>query len=200
MKQKPMKGPEAILKENPRIAVVKLGSIGDCIHMLPVMRALRRNFPKAALVWVVEEKSREIPTGQDGIDEVMVVDTRGWRSLLKSGRVISAFRAVRSFQKRCSERRFDWAIDGQGLIKSGLITWLTGAPIRVGFAREDCREGLNTLFTNRRIHPGAEHVVERNLSLLEGVGAPDRSVSFDFTLPPEAVERIDSWLQSKGLI
>jgi ADP-heptose:LPS heptosyltransferase len=96
--------------EDLRIAVVKLGSIGDCLHTLPLIAALRQSFPKAYLAWVVEEKAKEIPSGQEGIDEVIVVDTRQWRRLLKSGRVVSAYHAVRSFQRQLSDYRFDLAI------------------------------------------------------------------------------------------
>ncbi|MFQ5780766.1 MAG: glycosyltransferase family 9 protein, partial [Nitrospiria bacterium] len=178
---------------------MKLGSIGDCIHMLPVVRALRRNIPTAYLAWVVEEKSKEIPLGQDGIDDVIVVDTRLWRRLLRSGKALSAYRAWRAFQTRLLDYRFDLAIDGQGLFKSGLITLMTGAPLRIGFSRPACREGVNTLFTTRRVDPSGEHVIEQNLSLLKGVGVADRSVCFDFTLPPELIERVARWRREVGI-
>src|SRR5207249_1612374 len=65
--------------------------------------------------------------------------------------------------------RFDVAIDLQGLVKSGVITAATRAPLRIGFAAAHCRERLNTLFTNRRVTPpaAARHIVDQYLSLME---------------------------------
>ncbi|HIE64870.1 MAG: glycosyltransferase family 9 protein [Nitrospira sp.] len=188
------------LKENrsPRVAVVKLGSIGDCIHMLPVMRALRRNIPKAYIVWVVEEKAKEVLLDQDGIDDLVVIDTKLWRRLLKSGRGIAVYNMVNALRKRLSDYRFDFAIDGQGLLKSGFITLMTKAPCRIGFSRKACREGINTLFTTCRVVPSGLHVIEQNLSLLGGMGITDRSVSFNFTLPPSAIARIVQWRREVG--
>ncbi len=192
--------------EDLRIVVVKLGSIGDCVHTLPLIAVLRRSFPKACLAWVVEEKAKEIPSGQEGIDEVIVVDTRQWRRLLKSGKILSAYRAIRFFQKQLSDYRFDVAIDGQGLIKSGLITLLTGAPTRIGFSWGFCRERLNTLFTTHRVVPTGAHVVQQNLSLLDGLSGVDRRLQvsekpapFDFTLSRGAVDRVAQWWNEMGI-
>src|SRR5206468_1512527 len=74
--------------------------------------------------------------------------------------------------------RLDVAIDLQGLVKSGVITAATGAPLRIGFTAAHCRERLNVLFTNRRVAPppAARHVVDRYLSLVEPLGVRARAI------------------------
>ena len=88
------------------------------------------------------------------------------------------------------------AIDLQGLVKSGVITAATGAPLRIGFTAAHCREGLNVLFTNQRVAPppAARHIVDRYLSLVEPLGARARSVEFALPTDGAAEARIDEFL------
>jgi len=97
--------------------------------------------------------------------------------------------------------RFDVAIDLQGLVKSGVITAATGAPLRIGFTAAHCREGLNVLFTNQRVAPppAARHIVDRYLSLVEPLGARARSVEFALPTDGAAEARIDEFLMGAGL-
>ncbi len=184
----------------PKIAIVKLGSIGDCLHMLPVVHAIRKNIPDAYLAWILEDKSKEIPMGQDGIDHVIVIDTHLLRKFIKRGRFYMAYKAVRSAVERIQEIPFDIAIDGQGLIKSGLVTLCTKAPIRIGFSASSCREPLNALFTTRKVTPKVgTHVIEKNTSLIDGLGVSCETTSLCFSPSEFAVGRIDCWLKGMNI-
>jgi len=66
-----------------RILIVKLSSIGDAVHALPVLRTLRHNLPDAYIAWIVEEKAREVLEGNEDIDRVITINTRKWRKSLK---------------------------------------------------------------------------------------------------------------------
>jgi ADP-heptose:LPS heptosyltransferase len=93
------------------------------------------------------------------------------------------------------------ALDLQGLIKSGLLTAYTGAPLRIGFTADHCREWLNCLFTNRRVRPPdtAVHVVEQYLALLAPLGVPPGPVEFHVPVPALAARRMDDFLGEQGI-
>lgn len=151
-------------ERRPRIAIIKLSSLGDVIHALPVARALRRAMPEAHLTWVVEAREYAILRDHPDLDAVVPVDTRLWRRLIwRPAGAREVLGKVGRLRTRIRRAAFDVAIDLQGLIKSGLLTAYTGAPVRIGFSAARCRERLNALFTNRRVLPpaSARHVVEQ---------------------------------------
>ncbi|MBI4589759.1 MAG: lipopolysaccharide heptosyltransferase I [Candidatus Rokubacteria bacterium] len=185
-----------------KIAIVKLSSLGDVVHALPVAHALRRYFPRAHLTWIVEAREFAILKNHPDLDSVVPVDTRLWRRLVWRP---AGAREVAGKLSRLTERirraRVDVAIDLQGLIKSGLLTAYTGAPVRIGFARAFCREPLNVLFTTERVTPPphAVHIVEQYLSLLEPLGVTGARPVFDLPSDPEADRRIDEFLAEQGV-
>src|SRR5712692_8127195 len=137
-----------------RIAIVKLSSLGDVIHALPVARALRRAMPEAHLTWVVEAREYAILRDHPDLDAVVPVDTRRWRRLIwRPAGAREVLGKVGRLRTRIRRAAFDVAIDLQGLIKSGLLTAYTGAPLRIGFSASRCRERWNALFTNRPVRP-----------------------------------------------
>jgi lipopolysaccharide heptosyltransferase I len=186
----------------PRIAIIKLSSLGDVIHALPVARALRRALPGAHLTWVVEAREYAILRDHPDLDAVVPVDTRLWRRLIWSP---SGTREVLSKVARLRERirrvSFDVAIDLQGLLKSGLLTAYTGAPMRIGFSAGRCRERWNALFTNRHVTPpaSARHVVEQYLALLDPLGIEPGSAEFHVPVPATAERRMEELLVKEGV-
>lgn len=186
-----------------RIAIVKLSSLGDVLHALPVAHALRRHFPQAHLTWIVEAREYAILKDQPDLDAVVPVDTRLWRRLIwRPAGAREVVLKLSRLRQRIRQARFDVAIDLQGLIKSGLLTAYTGAPMRIGFALSHCWEPLNALCTTHRVTPPrhAVHVVEQYLSLLEplGVNAASSPV-WELPSDPEAERRIDEFLVEQGV-
>ena len=110
---------------DPRILITRLSAIGDCIHTVPLIAALRNKFPNALIGWATQPGPASLIQGLGGLDELIVVK-RNW---LKSWRTIRYTRAhLRQF-------RFDVAIDPQSLTKSSLLGWLSGAKRRIGFTK-----------------------------------------------------------------
>src|SRR3989304_3771829 len=131
------------------ILIVKLGSIGDIIHTLPSLNAIKSVFPYAKISWVVEEKSKEILLGNKNIDKLYIVDTKRWRKeIRKPASFLPLIKEVKGFFKILRNENFDLALDFQGLIKSGIITFFSNAKFSIGFDKENCREPLNAIFTN----------------------------------------------------
>jgi lipopolysaccharide heptosyltransferase I len=189
------------LAERPRIALVKLSSLGDVVHALPVAASLRAARPGAHLVWIAERREAALLRGHPALDEVIVADTRGWRRARDVPAIRAALAQVRALRRRLRGHRFDAVLDLQGLVKSGLVALACGASLRVGFAAGWGREPLSALFTNRRVlpPPSARHVIEQYLALLEPLGIHERCV--DFTLPTNAGAEaaMDEWLATAGL-
>ena len=156
---------------DPRILIVRLSAIGDALHGLPVLCALREAFPTAFLAWVVEGRTAELLRSHPALDEVIGV-RRGW---LKSPR------AVVDLRRRLRALRFDTTIDLQGLAKSAVAARLSGARRCIGFGGRDGRE-LSRWLNNTLVVPTATHVIDRNLELLRPLGIERPAVRFDFEI------------------
>ena len=187
------------------IALVKLSSLGDVVHALPLAHALSRRLPACELTWIVERREEAILRGNPDVGHVVAVDTRLWRrEFRRPGGGHTVYVKVRGLVHRLRAGGFDVALDVQGNLKSGVITALTRAPLRVGFAVCDCRERGNALFTNRRVPlpSGPVHVVEENLALLAALGVAHVEVGTPvFALPsdPAAEGVIARVLEKEGV-
>ena len=157
---------------SPRILIVRLSAIGDVLHALPVLNALRDALPNAFIAWVVEGRAADLLRGHQALNELVEL-RRGW---LKSPPTVWKLR------KRLRRGRFDITVDVQGLTKSAIAAWLSPAPQRIGFDGPDGRE-LSRWLNNCLVQPTAAHVIDRNLELLRALNITAASVRFDL---PEA--------------
>jgi lipopolysaccharide heptosyltransferase II len=155
-----------------RILIIRLSAIGDVLRVLPALQVLKKNFPASYIAWAVEEQARDILEAHPQIDEVIIFPKNSLRRKLASLQDAGAgLREFFSFIGEVRKKRFDMVIDFHGLFKSGIISFLSGAPERIGFALGDSREG-NFLFNNRRFPLDAKRVsrIDRNLTLLKKMG------------------------------
>lgn len=173
------------LAPNARILIVRLSAIGDVLHGLPVLNALRDALPKAFLGWVVEGRAAQLLRGHKALDELIELP-RGW---LKSPR------AVWDLRRKLRALRFDVAIDLQGLSKSAIAARLSGAPRRIGFDGVDGRE-ISPWLNNERVAATQTHVIDRNLELLGRLGISQPAVRFDLTDTTATTAAVDTMLQS----
>ena len=131
-----------------RILIVKLGSIGDVVHTLPALAALRGAMPQAEISWVVERQSSEILRDNPLLDRLIEVDTKALRRGLMSGETL---RAPRQQLRRLRASAFDVALDFQGLLKSASIARLSGARRVFGYSRAGLREPASAIFLSKRV-------------------------------------------------
>ncbi len=165
-----------IVDPNARILIVRLSAIGDVLHGLPVLNALRDALPHSFLTWVVEGRTAELLRGHKALDELVVLPRR-W---LKSPRTVFDLR------RRLRAMRFDVTLDLQGLSKSAIAARLSGARWRIGFGGQDGRE-ISRWLNNDLVQPTRTHVVDRNLELLKPLGISNSVARFDLEdAPPEA--------------
>jgi lipopolysaccharide heptosyltransferase I len=148
-----------------RILIVKLGAIGDIVHALSALAAIRAALPDAEISWAVERRSAEILRGNKLIDDLIELDTRA----LRSGRIVRDRLPEASRQwNALRERKFDVALDFQGLLKSAMIAKLSGAARRCGFSRTNLREPASRfLLTETFDVPPRTHIIRKNLILAE---------------------------------
>jgi heptosyltransferase-1 len=142
--------------------------MGDVVHALPAAASLKSGFPAAHIAWIIDPKWAPLITGNPSVDEVIEFNRREWGSIRET------WRALRS-------RRFDLAIDFQGLLKSALIATVSRTPAVYGFDATHARERVATLLYSHRVHPRSAHVVDQNIELAEAAGA--RTAGYDLTLP-----------------
>jgi lipopolysaccharide heptosyltransferase I len=183
----------------PRNAViVKLSSIGDVVHALPVAVALKRASAETRVTWIAEAREATLLRDHPAVDEVVVADTRGWR---RGGAGVTAMREALGVARGLRARAFDVAIDLQGLMKSGLLTALTRAPRRIGFAGPFRREWPSGMFTNERVRPpaAAGHVVDQYLALLVPLGITATPVEFRIPRDEATDARADDILREAGI-
>src|ERR1044071_6914328 len=124
-----------------RIVIVKLSAIGDVVHALPAVAALRRALPAAHLDWIVEKRAAAILKDSPVIDDLIEIDTRAWRKRPVGGATLSGLRE--RLARVRGDAPIDVAIDFQGLLKSAIVIKATKARRRIGFENADLREPLS---------------------------------------------------------
>lgn len=188
-----------MLKDINRILIVKLSSIGDVVHSLPTLKALRDTYPHSYIAWVVEEKSKDVVIGNPYLDEVIIFEKERWKTeLFKKKGYKESIKEILDFRKFLRQKNFDLAIDLQGLIRSGLIAYLSGARIRVGY--QNSRE-MSSLFYNLKIPPRKVkiHAVDRYLDVACYLGAEIKEIDFPLFVSAEDKKFAEDFLREHNI-
>lgn len=147
-----------------RLLVLRLSALGDVIHTMPAVVALRAARPDLEVAWCVEAPYAEMVQKVARVSRVVPVATRRWRRHPLAGEtradLVARVREMREAARSAA------SIDFQGLVKSAIFGWLSGAALRYGFARDSVREPAALLFINRPVRIDRSlHVVEWNMQL-----------------------------------
>lgn len=165
-----------------RIAIIKPSALGDIVHSLPVLTALRARFPVASITWVVNAGLEPLLAGHPDLTDTLPFDRGAFKGLG------GALRTAWNFTAELRRRRFDLVIDMQGLLRSGLMTWASGAPHRVGF--RNAREGSRYAYTHKIASPGRTggHAIDRMWAVAEAFGIGHLPKVFRVPLRAEEVD------------
>ena len=159
-----------------RVCIVMMSAVGDVVHVLPVLTALKRHHPGMHVTWVLQPGPAGLVRGHPMVDEIVLFERRaGLRGFLDLRRALAG-------------RRFDLVINLQVYLKAGIITGMTDAPVKLGFDRARARDG-NWLFTTHRIPPHPmQHVQDQYLEFCDWLEVPHQPVRWDLG-PWDVAER-----------
>ena len=162
-----------------RVCIVMMSAVGDAVHVLPVINALKRHSPNVHITWVLQPGPATLVRGHRSVDEILIFDrSKGW----------AAFADIR---RQLATRQFDLVIDLQVYFKAGIVTKFTRAPVKLGFDHARARD-MNWLFTTHRIPPHPQqHVQDQYFEFLTALNVPHEPVVWD--LGPWEMER--EWQQ-----
>ena len=166
-----------------RVCVVMMSAVGDAVHVLPVLEALKRKSPATHVTWILQPGPAMLVRGHRSVDEILLFDrSKGWR----------AFADVRS---ELARRAFDLVINLQVYFKAGVLTSFTRASVKLGFDRARARD-FNWLFTTHRIPPHApQHVQDQYFEFLTALNVPHEPVSWALGPWPDEREAQSTFLE-----
>lgn len=167
-----------IEKPHAKVLIIKPSSLGDIVHSLAFLAAIKRRYPNIELHWVVARGFEGILEGHPLIKKLWIINKDEWKNLSKIQTTLSGLRGL--FRGLKAEK-FDYVIDLQGLLRSGVITRATNAPFRIGF--KEAREG-STVFYTHRVEVGKDvHAIDKYLKVAAFLGCEIQGVSFPFPPP-----------------
>ena len=173
-----------------KILILKPSSLGDVVHALPVLRLLKLHLPQSEIFWWVEAGLAPLLADDPDLAGIFTFERRRWNNPGNWAEMWATIRRVRG-------ERFDWAIDLQGLARSGWFAWLSNAGLTIGLdnAREGAREGARLFYDV--IAPRARkgtHAVDRYLAVLLPLGVPaDGKFQWLPERPKIAAQIRDQW-------
>lgn len=160
-----------------RICVLRLSAIGDCCHVVPIIRTLQAVWPQARLTWVVGRTEAQLVGDIPGVEFIAFDKRSGLRGFLDLRR---AFRG----------RRFDALLHLQWALRASFASLSVPAGVRVGYDRQRARE-QQWLFTNARTAPNPRcHVMDGFFDQLRAIGVDERVLRWDIPIPEAARERV----------
>ena len=187
-----------------RLLFIRLSALGDVVHALPAAAAIKKALPDTKLSWIAEPPQMELLRDNPLVDEIIEMPKSAWVLGLKNPRdFLSTQVEIFKFFSKLRAKKFDVAIDLQGLMKSALIGYISGAPIRIGYG--GTRERADLLYTHRLevgdFRAFDRHVVDLHLQLserlltIQGGSDVESSARAEFILPPPKIsnrENIDN--------
>ena len=144
-----------------------MSAVGDAVHVLPVINAIKRQSPSTHITWVLQPGPATLVRGHRSVDEILIFDR---------SKGVAAFTDIR---RQLAALRFDLVINLQVYFKAGIVTSFTRAPVKLGFDRARARD-FNWLFTTHRIPPHApQHVQDQYFEFLTALNVPHEPIAWD---------------------
>lgn len=163
------------LPENPKILIIKPSALGDIVHSLPFLHAIKKRYPESEVHWVVAKNFYPFLEGHPLVDKFWIFNKDAWKRFFDFKK---NYPELRSFIKGLRAQRFDVSIDLSGLLRSGLISWIAGAKYKLGF--DTGGEG-SPFFYSHKIHGDMTiHAIERYLKIAAFMGCDTSEIQYPF--------------------
>ena len=179
------------------ILIVKLSAIGDVIHTLPALNAIRNYYPEANITWLVEEDAASLVIGHKALDRVIVSKRKRWLKALRSLSLLSTIKDVYGFIKVLRDTRYDMILDFQALLKSGILIALARGQRKIGFGKGLEHMEHSYMFLNERI-PAIDmeiHALTRGMVLLNAIGIPTNEIEYKLPVSNDDCEKVDELMK-----
>ena len=163
------------LSQHSKILIIKPSALGDIVHSLPFLHAVKKEYPASEVHWVIAKSLHPFLEGHPLVDRFWIFDKDQWR---RSSNLKRTLPELRSFSKGLRSQKFDVSVDLSGLLRSGLITLVSGATYKVGF--DTGREGSPIFYTHKVHGDMSIHAIDRYLKIAEFLGCDTSEIQYPF--------------------
>ena len=179
------------------ILIIRPSAIGDVVMASPMIRVLRKAYPEAYIAWVAEPLTEELLCHNKDLDEIISWPGARWKQWLRRGRVVAVVHEAGILVSRIRRRRFDLVLDAQGLLKSRVLAWFSGAPGRIGL---DSKEPGRFLMT-KIVHRGAcsERMSSEYYQLMNTLGLSSTPFTPNVAVSPEDIRHSADRIRGAGI-
>lgn len=184
-----------------KILIVKLSAIGDVIHTLPALNAIRLHYPSAHIAWLVEEAAADLVEGHRALDRVLISKRKTWIQGAVSRDAVSHVKKAALFLKQLRDTPYDMIFDFHGLLKSSLFVALARGKRKIGFGKGMEHMEYSHLFLNERVPAVSmeHHALKRQLLLLQAVGIRCDRIVYDVPIRDADRKAVESLLAAAGI-
>jgi 3-deoxy-D-manno-octulosonic-acid transferase/heptosyltransferase-1 len=181
------------------ILIVKLSAIGDVVHTLPALSAIRKAYPKAHITWLVESAAHGVI--EEHLDRIIVCERKRWIKGLRGASCLKDIRNIYRFIRILRDTRYDLVIDFQALLKSAVLIGLARGDRKIGFDRGMEHMEHSYLFLNERVAPVSmeKHALLRGMLLLEALGIESDEIEYHFPISDQDHRKAEDLLIKHGI-
>ncbi|MDL1967143.1 MAG: lipopolysaccharide heptosyltransferase II [Deltaproteobacteria bacterium] len=184
-----------------KILVVKLSAIGDVIHTMPSLNAIRKHYPDAHITWLIEEAASSLVVGHEALDRVIISKRKQWVKEILNPSCLNNIKKVYRFVKELRDTEYDLIIDFQGLLKSAVLIALARGKRKTGFDKGMEHMEHSYIFLNERILPVNmdNHALLRSLMLINALGIKSKEIEYKIPVSNYTRNITDKLLERHGI-
>ena len=186
-----------MLAANARVLIVKLSSIGDVLHATATVHNLRLHFPTIHITWLVSPPASVLLEDNPDVDELLIWDRRVFDAAAYRADFKTLWRTLREASRLLSSKTFDVTIDLQGLLLTGILSRMSGAPRRIGI--HERHEGNSLFMTELAEDTREPHKVLRYLTALRAFNIYDCAPNLILNVPKTLEPFAENFLSSRGI-
>jgi lipopolysaccharide heptosyltransferase I len=168
-----------------KILIIKPSSLGDIIHALPLLKTLRDSFRDAEIDWIISTGLKDVLDGNPLVSKLITFDKDSWKYPSRLPRTV---KEITGLVRTLRSKQYDMVIDLQGLLRSGLMTFFSRSPRKIGF--REAREGSRIFYNNKISSNGSLHAVDRCLEIARYLGIHTTGVEFPLNVDESARKRV----------
>ena len=184
-----------------KILIVKLSAIGDVIHTLPSLNAIRKHYSDAHITWLVEEAASSLIVEHEALDRVIISKRKQWVKGIIGLSCLNNIKETYQFIKELRDTKYDLIIDFQGLLKSAALIALARGKRKIGFDKGMEHMEHSYFFLNERISPVNmdNHAILRSLMLINALGIKTKEIEYKIPVSDHTRKITDELLERHGI-